>query len=81
MKEQEELLRQIGETSFATDDIRLFLDTHPFHAEALGAFRHYCRSAEVLKKEYDTKYGPLSACANCSNNEWQWVEGPWPWEI
>lgn len=81
MKERDKLLHQIGETSFAAWDIQLFLDTHPFHTEALSAFRHYNRSAEVLRKEYETKYGPLTSGVNHGSTEWQWAEGPWPWEI
>ena len=80
MSEREQLLHEYRAMCFGVQDIKLFLDTHPFHSEALGAFSHYCRAANILKKEYETKFGPLTACAAPQSNCWQWIEGPWPWE-
>jgi spore coat protein JB len=80
MNERTQLLREFGAMSFAAFDIHLFLDTHPFNTEALTAFNHYCRTSNVLKDEYEAKYGPLTACSADDANSWEWVEGPWPWE-
>lgn len=80
MNDRDQLLKEYGAMRFAAQDIKLFLDTHPFHSEALTAFAHYCRTANILKNEYEMKYGPLTACAVPQGNSWQWIEGPWPWE-
>ena len=53
MSERERLLQEYRAMCFGVQDIKLFLDTHPFHSEALGAFSHYCRAANILKKEYE----------------------------
>jgi len=35
-----------------------------------------------LKQEYEEEYGPLMNFGfSFSKSPWQWVEGPWPWEI
>ena len=31
------------------------------------------------RKEYEEKYGPLTANAN-TGSEWNWIDSPWPWE-
>ena len=80
MTEREQLLKEYGTMSFAAHDILLFLDTHPFNAEALKAFSHYYRTARVLKNEYEMKYGPLTADASPAGNCWQWIDSPLPWE-
>lgn len=38
---RQELLHTIYVASFAVDDVKLFLDTHPEHPEALAFFREY----------------------------------------
>ena len=35
MSERQMLLQELGKISFAAWEITLFLDTHPFHSEAL----------------------------------------------
>lgn len=80
MNDREELLNEYCQMAFAAHDIQLFLDTHPFNSEALTAFNHYCRTATILKNEYEMKYGPLTACNGVTATSWEWIEGPWPWE-
>lgn len=80
MSEREQLLKEYGAIRFAAFDIRLFLNTHPFNSEALAAFTHYCRTANILKKEFESKFGPLTACSAPAGNSWQWIDAPWPWE-
>ena len=36
-----DLLNKIYEVSFAVDDVKLYLDTHPWDEEALSYFREY----------------------------------------
>ena len=40
---RKELMDHINQTSFAVDDVKLYLDTHPCDEEALAFFREYSR--------------------------------------
>lgn len=76
-----ELMKLINQASFAVDEAKLFLDTHPCDEEALAYFREYSMIRERAMKEYARLYGPLTidlAAENCTDN-WKWVKQPWPW--
>ena len=49
------LLQELGKISFAAWEITLFLDTHPFHSEALEYRNHYEKTARALRMEYEQK--------------------------
>ena len=48
-EEQDQLLQQICEVSFALDDLTLYLDTHPQEQEALKVFSEKNRERKELK--------------------------------
>ena len=79
---RKELLNQINEASFAVDDVKLYLNTHPWDDEALVYFQEYsCIRNEALK-EYAKHYGPLTidtASLSCEE-QWDWIDAPWPWQ-
>ncbi len=76
-----DLLRWINVVSFATDDAKLFLDTHPDCTEALEYFNEYNKLRKQALKEYALYYGPLTldTAANCAD-QWKWINEPWPWQ-
>ena len=49
---RKDLLMQIGHASFAVDDVKLFLDTHPCDQNALAYFQEYSRMRNEALKEY-----------------------------
>lgn len=76
------LLLIISQSSFAMDDARLFLDTHP---ECEEAFAYYKKMEKIRKdaiKEYEIHCGSiLSYQANERHSgNWNWNTGPLPWE-
>jgi len=75
-----ELMEIITQASFALDDIKLFLDTHPCDVGALKAYEEYKKIRKVAWMEYTREYGPLSAYDVDVCNQWSWIEKPWPWE-
>ena len=79
-KDRMSLLHKISEASFAMDEARLFLDTHPKCEEALAYYRDMCAVREKMVKEYTEYYGPLSSYDCFCGDSWKWVEYPWPWE-
>lgn len=74
------LLKKISEASFAMDEARLFLDTHPDCCEALEYYQNMCAVREQLVKEYVKCFGPLSSYDCFCEDKWEWVTYPWPWE-
>ena len=77
-----QLMNRIDQASFAVDEVRLFLDTHPCDLEALAFFREMSRKRNQALKEYAAAYGPLTvdtAEASCADR-WNWVNEPWPWQ-
>jgi len=74
------LLMKIGELSFAMDELRLFLDTHPNCREALLQMNELQNRRVAAVAEYEEKYGPLSSYGNVSCDNWDWGTRPWPWQ-
>ena len=74
------LLTAIDQVSFAMDELRLFLDTHPENGEALAEFVALRKKREALLEEYRMNFGPICAYSAGGRTGWNWVEGPWPWE-
>ncbi|HCR83196.1 spore coat protein CotJB [Muricomes intestini] len=79
---RKELLDHINAVSFAVDDVKLFLDTHPCDEDAMAYFREYSRMRNEALKEYAARFGPLTvdtAVYSCSD-KWTWIDDPWPWQ-
>ena len=76
------LMNRINQASFAVDEVRLYLDTHPCDSEALAYFHEMIRKRNQALKEYAAAYGPLTvntAESSCADR-WNWVNEPWPWQ-
>lgn len=79
--ERDELLQFIYTTSFALDDVILYLDTHPKDQEALDYYKKCSALRDQAVADYTTYFGPLTANHVNVTNQWSWVEYPWPWEM
>lgn len=79
-RSREQLMQAITEASFAIDDCVLFLDTHPCNKEALEYYQAYRAIRKDLVSEYRDCYGPISYYDVNTDNEWTWINEPWPWE-
>lgn len=79
---QSQLMDVIYKTSFAVNDIQLFLDSHPDCSEALAYFHEHNDIRNAALKEYSRRFGPLTIETACegSHNYWAWLQGKWPWE-
>ena len=78
--DRDALMKVITQASFAMDDVKLFLDTHPYCQEALEYYKKAKAVREEAWKEYTQKYGPLSAYEVDNEEYWDWNKGPMPWE-
>ncbi len=79
-RERTLLLKRLQAAQFAAWEIHLFLDTHPKDEMALECFKKYTERYKELLKEYNERFGPLSADKNTNEKHWDWVENPWPWD-
>lgn len=75
---KDELLYNIQMYSFAMKDMNLYLDIYPDDKNILNSFHDYRKKYEVLKKQYESEYGPL--CMSLNTEKWTWVSNPWPWD-
>lgn len=57
---KKDLLEWINIVSFAVDDVKLYLDTHPNCSEALEFFDEFKKQRVQALKEYAKYYGPLT---------------------
>ncbi len=78
--EKQMMLRRLSSLRFAMVELNLFLDTHPNNTEALKMFKVNSQKYALLLNEYQKKYGPIVASDTFDNTDWEWVNGPWPWE-
>lgn len=75
------LLKKLQALDFAIIETALFLDTHPTDAKVLKYYKETLEERNNVMKQFEKLYGPLSIFNNASDSNWQWVKGPWPWEL
>lgn len=73
------LMQKVYETGFALDDTQLFLDTHPTDCQAMEYYRYIRKANQDAIDAYEQMNGPLMA-NRVTASDWNWVNGPWPWE-
>ncbi len=79
--EQMALFDEISQLSFALDEIRLFLDTHPDNADALELYGKYGSKRREAVETYTNKYGPIDSYNVNTMNGWSWIDEPMPWKM
>lgn len=76
-----ELMDKINQYSFAVNEATLFLDNHPYDADAMAYFQKYRVLRMEAIQEYAKYYAPLLIDYAVSDKiPWSWVNEPWPWE-
>lgn len=78
--EKNDLLSRMQGYRFAAYDMLLYLDTHPEDKKAFGMYKDLVCKAKSLMTDYEKNYGPLSAFSAASDDEFEWLKSPWPWE-
>ncbi len=81
MTERQCLMKKLMAERFAAIETVLFLDTHPTDKKALADLRKYVNNTNMLRAEYEEKFGPLTPFSDVNNeNCWTWINDPWPWD-
>lgn len=78
--ERDKLFMELRQISFALDELRLFLDTHPGDGAALALFGEYQARRREILDAYTPTYGPVEAYDVDTENGWSWLNEPMPWE-
>lgn len=79
MTKRDALLKKLSTYQFAALDLQLFLDTHPNDENTIEKMNMFKKQASKAKEDYEKQFGPLQKSATDGNN-WNWINGPWPWE-
>lgn len=65
-------LLEIQKISFAMDELRLFIDTHPDCAEAIALFNEYAEQRSELVCRFNSEVMPLSGYGSEQSGKWRW---------
>lgn len=77
MTEREKMLKKLSAVEFAAHELHIYLDTHPDDAAAGKALNEYESQCSEMRKDYEERFGPLTA--GTDGNRWAWIADPWPW--
>ncbi len=75
------LLEQIRALSFVKVELELFLDTHPDCRTALDYYHQTVEALDALITKYHNTVAPLVATGAVNEDNWSWVNEPWPWQM
>lgn len=65
---------------FVITELGLYLDTHKDDTEAFKLFQQYSKLFDDGKKRYESAYGPLTLRSTAKQDQYTWLNSPWPWE-
>lgn len=81
MADKTQLLNEIYDTSFAVNDLTLYLDTHPEDKQALIAFDQLKNRRKTALSAFEHDFYPLTVdCVSENKSEWAWGSAPAPWK-
>ncbi len=79
--EKSKMLLELGEISFASHELNLYLDVHPNDKSMIALFNDYRRKSNQIMNEYERKFGPISIDSEALNvTPFAWEEEKWPFE-
>ena len=73
-------LNQLRALDFVILELGLYLDTHPYDAEAFALFQNYVELEKTARAAYVEQHGPLTMTDAALNGSYTWGDGPWPWQ-
>ncbi|MGE4548886.1 MAG: spore coat protein CotJB [Intestinibacillus sp.] len=80
MNERQQMLNRVRMYDFAVVDVGLYLDGHPTDASALAYYHQMRRMQDEARAAYEARFGPLSMMNVTDEDQWTWIDDPWPWE-
>ena len=80
MSDREKLLKKLSGAQFAALEMQLYPDTHKNDTKALRSMQEYLREAAEYHREYEERFGPITAKDLYGDTDFTWLNAPWPWE-
>lgn len=65
---------------FAIQELALYLDTHSQDKDAFALYQMLQKAYQEAKQEYEDRCGPLTHLNRSQQDEYKWLQDPWPWE-
>lgn len=83
-EEERQMMRRVQEADFVVVELTLYTNTHPNDEEALDQWREAIKEAARLRRQFESRYGPISLNSIPSEQAieagWRWNQPPWPWQ-
>jgi spore coat protein JB len=73
-------LAELQALCFVIDELGLYLDTHPEDSEAFSLYQSYTALEQEGRAAYVRRYGPLEQTDAALDDQYTWLNDPWPWE-
>lgn len=73
-------LAELMSLDFVTQELSLYLDTHPNDTEAFETWKAFTKLAKEGRERYVEQCGPVFRSETEKFSSWVWPEDPWPWD-
>lgn len=73
-------LTELMAIDFVSDELELYLDTHPEDGEAFALYQTMLALRDEARRRYVRVCGPICQSDMLSAPSYTWLSGPWPWE-
>ena len=74
------LLGRLRALDFSLAETILYLDAYPESKRALAHYHKLLSERDQIKESLAQSCRPVTAYENLSQDSWDWIKGPWPWE-
>jgi spore coat protein JB len=72
-------LSELMALCFVTQELALYLDTHPDDQEAFHTWKDVMALKDEAHRRYVELYGPVTQADTVHCPAWVWPDDPWPW--
>lgn len=79
--ENRSLMNRLQALDFSIVDTVLYLDAYPHCQEALDYYHKLVSERDALLRAMAQRNTPVTNFENASHDGWDWLNGPWPWEL
>ena len=66
---------------FVSDELELYLDTHPGDREAFDLYQSFLVLRKEAHERYVARYGVIKQCDQQGKESYTWLQDPWPWDF
>lgn len=76
------LLKKLQSLDFSLTETILYLDAYPDSTEALAYYQKLLNERSAVIATLAGNYHmPITGFDNVNTDTWDWINGPWPWEV